>query len=621
MTAPEKQSTELGVRSLVRVFDDPAFVDKVHQQIYSWCKAKRWDAELLTGPGSVAEIAEGVTASLVGETRQDGSLIERYRFYQRSDDGTFITQITNVHQPDGSGWIWTDLQQPTGFDKAAVPKVVRQILEVTDGRDGSHHLTPEPASAHLDDVDEIYAALLDPDRRGHLYLSGASAEAGIPLPTWTGYVGRLLAKTRGLASAYVLDAEATEALNSRLPEKHQVGAWTIRTFLPQPELDDPRDGLRHRVLTTARIADDPPARLSNILGRAACRHSTTAALPRELIRIDRALREQLDDAIVDQVAGQIQPTPSAPTSAPKPTPVKAPIPPREEIHAEASNAGQSVDHSILNAIRDVLDRVVGKAEVTVENIVHLGKRAGEALTLRDNLSTLRTRLGTVQAERNDLEDQNAELNSRAEDSQLELAVARLDLAERDTELRHLRSELAKQQAPDTQWVPETDPRDTPPDSFEALLARLSEFPHLDFTGDEKHTLELDVFSSSSWPIGTWTYLRALDDYCRVRSSGEFNGSIADYVAQPPVGCVPLTPGSHVPDETPATQNRPEFRRQRVFPVPTSIAASGEKFMGEHIRIASYGMISPRMHLYNDATKSGRIYIGYIGKHLKNFRTN
>ena len=44
-------------------------------------------------------------------------------------------------------------------------------------------------------------------------------------------------------------------------------------------------------------------------------------------------------------------------------------------------------------------------------------------------------------------------------------------------------------------------------------------------------------------------------------------------------------------------------------------------MGAHVRIAKYGSVSPRMHYYNDAAGTGKIYVGYIGPHLPNFRTN
>lgn len=58
----------------------------------------------------------------------------------------------------------------------------------------------------------------------------------------------------------------------------------------------------------------------------------------------------------------------------------------------------------------------------------------------------------------------------------------------------------------------------------------------------------------------------------------------------------------------------------TWPSISTVDPAGKLFMGEHLPIAQYGMISPRMHLYNDPTASKRIYIGYIGPHLPNFHS-
>jgi hypothetical protein len=44
-------------------------------------------------------------------------------------------------------------------------------------------------------------------------------------------------------------------------------------------------------------------------------------------------------------------------------------------------------------------------------------------------------------------------------------------------------------------------------------------------------------------------------------------------------------------------------------------------MGAHFKIARKGLISPRMHYYDDAGQTGKVYVGYIGKHLPNTHTN
>lgn len=321
------QTTELGCRSLFRVNSDAHLSDRVHEQLYAWCKEKNWDADKIVGPG-IVEIADGVTASLVREERQDGSTVERWRFHQDEGQAIWITQMTTLVDRNNSGWVWTDVSGPD-TQTPGVPRLVRNILQVTDGLDGAYRLTAEPYRATVDDVDDIYNAIMDPDRRGFLFLAGADDDVNIPHADWLGFVSKLLAGTRGIASAYVLDAAATLALNARLPQSHRIREWAVRTFLPDPQLDDPRDGVRHRILTTARIVEDSRSRLRGLLARSACRHSTGMPLPHELVRIDRKLRQLLDDTIVDRVevsapVEELAPAPTEPETPEAPSALEPP---------------------------------------------------------------------------------------------------------------------------------------------------------------------------------------------------------------------------------------------------------------------------------------------------------
>jgi hypothetical protein len=596
-------TTDLGCRSLFRVQADPHLSGRVHEQLYAWSKQKGWDADRIGGQG-VVDVADGVTASLVQQERQDGSVVERWRFREDSGHGIWITQLTTLVDRDHSGWVWTDVLSPGG-QTPGVPRLVRNILQVTDGLDGSCRLTAEPYRATTDDVGYIHSAIVDPDRRGFLFVAGADDNVNIPQADWLGFVSKLLSGTRGIASAYVLDPASTLALNSRLPASHRVGEWSVRTFAPNPQLDDPRDAVRHRILTTSRIVGDSQSRLRGLLQRSAVRHSVSTPLPRDLVRIDRHLRQLLDDTIVEQA--EVTASPAAART------------PAEPENSAVSLA--EMPSGVIAAIRSAVTSVLGTAEVTVETVARLGSLASEAIRGNNSLSLIRTRLRTLEDERNSLEDQKVEFEQRAQDGQVELAAARIDLVDAERQLRHYRSELAKlDRAGTAAWVPESNPADEPPLTFGELLERMQELERIDFTGDEKDALELDEHGLLDWPLRTWNSLRGLNDYCRVRCSGEFEGSVDDYIDNVPAGCTEITPGSHASGETRATQNHPVFGPARVLPVPRLVNPDGKLFMGAHIRIAKYGSISPRMHYYNDATGTGRIYIGYIGRHLPNFRT-
>lgn len=405
-TPQHRQATsELGCRSLFRVDPDPALASKVHQQLYSWCKKKDWDADRIDGPG-VVTVADGVTASLVRDERQDGSTVERWRFHQDEGQGIWVTQLTTLVDRDDSGWVWTDVLGPV--DRApGVPRLVRNILEVANGLDGSHRLTATPYRATLDDVDYLYDALTDPQRRGFLFLAGADDNINIPQAGWLGFVAELLAGTRGIASAYVLDPATTLALNSRLPASHRVREWAIRTYLPDPVLDDPRDSVRHRILTTPRIVGDSQSRLRDLLARSACRHSASTPLPRELVRIDRAMRALLDEAIIEVAERPAPQTLPVPAERAEHTTTVAPTP-VEEAASERTEAATSSATGIFATLRDVVSSVIGTAEVTVDAVSRLGDLASEALQGHQRLRLIRTRLRTLENERSSLEDQTTE---------------------------------------------------------------------------------------------------------------------------------------------------------------------------------------------------------------------
>jgi len=44
-------------------------------------------------------------------------------------------------------------------------------------------------------------------------------------------------------------------------------------------------------------------------------------------------------------------------------------------------------------------------------------------------------------------------------------------------------------------------------------------------------------------------------------------------------------------------------------------------MTAHFKLGRIGMVSPRLYFFDDYTKTGKVYIGYIGPHLTNTQTN
>jgi hypothetical protein len=58
----------------------------------------------------------------------------------------------------------------------------------------------------------------------------------------------------------------------------------------------------------------------------------------------------------------------------------------------------------------------------------------------------------------------------------------------------------------------------------------------------------------------------------------------------------------------------------VFRVPTSVSPDGLVLMDAHFKPTHADTVAPRMHYFDDTDQSGKVYVGYIGRHLTNTKT-
>lgn len=117
----------------------------------------------------------------------------------------------------------------------------------------------------------------------------------------------------------------------------------------------------------------------------------------------------------------------------------------------------------------------------------------------------------------------------------------------------------------------------------------------------------------------WEACCALSDYVRVVGDGTFEGAMEHYLKNLPDGCRGVPTKKHATGESVQTMN--QYGKDRIFPVPTSVDPNGKATMEAHFKLASIGMVSPRLYYLDKVRQEGTIYIGYIGKHLRNTQTN
>lgn len=587
----------LGYRAFFNVDRSADLLHLVDEQAFSWLAQKRWQFDALR-EGALVDIAPDARGVVLDDSMNDGARTKRYRFIENSAGGVWITELTAHVARDGtSGWVWLEIDQPDDAPRTGTPRLARMLVEVLAVSDGAYPLTPRPLPIGVDDVDRAVGSVLDDARRGLLFLAGSSHQVDIPLPQWTDYVSKILVETIGLSSAYVLDADATSRFNELVPASHQLRGYTIRTYRPGVQLDEPLDAERHRILSTRSIVNDDPRYLRRLLGQRARDVINSGSLPSAVRRIDRRLRDQLDSLLTESPAEVInEQRPVAPgVDTTSPTPVE----------------------SVQGVLGLVLGQVFGVATVTKEAVRRLGQLALDAKSAIAASRDVKQRLNTLENRIDARDDAIEDLRRRLEDEQLELALSSNELAETERQLRYLRGELAAVGRFDIAWsTPEKSPLDIRPESFDELLQRFHELKNLVFTGDADQTRDLDNHEGlGTWAGRCWNALLALNDYATLSLSGEFSGSVHTYLENTPAGAHDFSANRHAPFESSDVGNKPKYRKPRILPVPVSVDSSGTVYMEAHFKIAKSATVTPRMHYFDDTARSKRIYVGYIGRHL------
>lgn len=651
----------LGYRSLFTV-PGSGVLDATREQLYSWLRHKRLEADRVEENGLPVLIGSGAEAVMTAESLQDGSRSLLFTLREdRSRGEAWISQVI-AHTPARSAhghepWVWIDVEAEgvTESKYTQIPRLARSLLEVLQGDDGGARLGAAPEIVGVEGVHDLVAALRSGERRGPVFVAGTSAD--LPISRWTEYVGGLLRDTVGLAAGYVLDAEATAALHDAVGDRHAVTPGTLRTYLPGVDPNSDLDALRHRSLTTETILRTPEARIRRTLGERARAVALAAAVPRWAARVETRLLEETDARVLGW----------RPTALVEVTRPARPVVVADEVASHASAtvdvvevAAKTVEDEAVTAWATVEGATVSVEETAPLGLVAATTRddalnalaaqlfgahldaallrdlareqarsvaiAAEVLTLHESMDRAERRATQLNDRVLTLQDQVQQIARERDDVQLDWAMAIESATVHERTVRALRRRLVDVGAFDAAWTPTAEPegRELAPTTFADLVNRLttpdSDLTHITFTGDARLTEELDV----TWPLGvekSWQALLALDDYARGKITGDVCGDVDQYLKDPPVGYIAFSANRHARDESETVKNNPKFRRPRLLRVPRTISASGTEFMGAHLKLAQLGLTSPRLH-YLDATGiDGKVYVGYLGPHLPTGRTN
>jgi hypothetical protein len=627
----------VGYRSIFSLRHGQDAVRLTAEQFRSWLALKGYGS-VAVAPG-VHEVAEHAELVVTELHPHDGSRSLRYRLTENSsaaEAGEWVTTVT-VHR-DGreDDWVWVDVNAPPSTSGPAasherlvkdvdagdawwtgVPQMVRAILSAAEAHDGEMILSAQPTVVTVAEVDGLISAICDPGRRGTALVAAPIPD--VPVAGMIGHVERLTRECVGLSGIYVLDTGAAEKLEEAFAPSHSVPLGAVRTFLPEVDPASAVDARRHRVLLARTIAEQPPGKLAHLLGRANRSRALNLPLPSHVAQVDRLLSREEPAAVLRA----IQETPSDPFARRQGDGVPGAAPAGQAATTavrEVAIAGELLT-SLVSEFQSGASRTGvpgGPDDMTARFRELLAEGRG---VLRGHREISR-RLAGLQDVLEDVEDDRDLVRARLEDEQLAHAETQAELLRAKLELDRLRGILSRVGRVDQTRAAAAAAQS--PGSFGELLERLDEhvLSCVIFTGDPKNALELDDFDPlGTWAAKSWDVLRVLDGYAAARRRGEFSKGVHAYLAHTPPGRPGYSPGAHSTQESEPVERSPKLRKLRVFPVPRDIHPDGVIFMDAHFKIARKGLLSPRIHYHDDASRTGKIYVGYIGKHLPNAHTN
>ena len=241
-----------------------------------------------------------------------------------------------------------------------------------------------------------------------------------------------------------------------------------------------------------------------------------------------------------------------------------------------------LDH--LRAQEDLLEEVAEEAQ---EALAERDRHADTAEQLQRAVGDLELELSSELTRR-----QTAEQNARL------LSVYQAPEEERDPEAIRLVELRAPEQFSEV------------PDAMRKLRE------YVEFTGDAAVTAALDEYDTVNISAKRcWDGLLALHDYARARSTGVHEGGLVDYLRTTPQGFHGFGVSNCATQESGPTKEQKDLAEQRRFTVPTTVDPSGAVVMWPHLKLGKIGRISPRLHFHDDVAGTGKVYVGYIGRHL------
>lgn len=500
---------------------------------------------------------------------------------------------------------------------------------------------------------------------------------------WKNILGFLTKDSLGCASYFLLTPDAYREFHDRIGEGCAMPKGSLRTYLPAFRPEEPTDRLRHRVLTARTLLrgyDEKTKRfrsdLSVIIARTPCEYLWENGLDKELRRAQAPLDkkrltvptfyplrastspvEMLDEKVRQRVAeslsavtrdmGEIAETLRESSEL---TPevcedrVQISRASRRDGAVEPAPQRRSSEHL---AWYEPLRRLIRRF-FPAFNPHSCAELENGVAALSSGVDAMNETHAQLAAHRDELENElqaAQELLEEASRDNEQIAVLRSEKGELESELseaqaereslsrrnRFLEWKLKNPDAQDSDRDFVEEHLDDRPQSMSELFDRMTQGGYESVTryvvlsdpdGMVDDILKLDTLASSRYAAEFWNYILVLRDYMRARESEDFaGGNVYDYLARPPAGYRTCSASRHKSNESDTVKGNEKMRRERTRPVPVEVDRRGEIEMWAHFAPTHCDQNAPRMHYFPDTERTHLVYIGYIGRHLTNTKTN
>ena len=500
---------------------------------------------------------------------------------------------------------------------------------------------------------------------------------------WKEILRSLTKDSLGCASYFLLTPDAYHKFHERIGRGSGMPKGSLRTYLPSFNPDEPTDKLRHRVLTAGTLLrgyDEKNKRfrpeLSAIIARTPCEYLWENGLDKELRRaqapLDKKrltvptfhpLREEtqsvelLDEKVRQRVAEslsavsrqeetqvvergkaeQVQAEDASPQQRAPETSSRAVVPelttqPAESRHLAwyeplrrlirrflpAFNPHSHTElESGVAALSSGLDAMNDAHAQLAQEGQDLENELQVALELLEEASDHSQKIQELKEEKKALVDQLLEVQQERE---------RLSKRNRSLEWKARQQESSESATePDDSWLADA------PKSMSELFDRMTQqgyetvTRYVELSAPDSMVddiLAIDDLAENHYAPEFWNYILVLRDYLRAREAGDFaDGDIDLYLSSPPDGYFRCGPGHHRRNEGHTVKRDRKMRRERMLPVPTEVDSRGYIEMWAHFAPPSCNGRAPRMYYYADTKTTHKVYIGYIGYHPTNTKTN